>query len=326
MDQQLQNDAMESFLAQKRRDSCASSSSGSTERDAPLGTKCASATSGSGGSASYAFAASSPFRLVAGLITGGEHLPGLPQHEMDDIERPRAPEILDGNNKIAADAQLGRSEHIMICLPGEGGRYDLHQVEFVIPPVSNVAFWDHMRAEYMAKRTPSEYWHFTSWLRKRRVLEIHFIYFLTTETIPTTGIQVLARPCVPHNEEGWECMILPHEDPSRAPIDAPEMAESLHGQQIREGRSHYALMPRKLEALPNQPNILGWGLYFVETESRKKWVVMVFVMCALVAYFGIRATVIADKDAGISGALGVSGNLIMVVAAILATIALGSSL
>jgi hypothetical protein len=65
----------------------------------------------------------------------------------------------------------------------------------------------------------------------------------------------------------------------------------------REGLSIYELVPRKLEPLPVQADLIGWGLYFVETERRicKEWIVEILVVwMVLVGLIMSLAVVMAD--------------------------------
>jgi hypothetical protein len=122
------------------------------------------------------------------------------------------------------------------------------------------------------------------------VSEIHFAKFLTTTTIPRQAISLRAKNCIPTDEEGWLCRIFA--ESAQAPIDEVGMAVSFKDlYPSREGLSIYELVPRKLEPLPVQADLIGWGLYFVETERRicKEWMVLVSLIMGL-------AVVMADEQ------------------------------
>lgn len=174
-----------------------------------------------------------------------------------------------------------------MCLVGEEGFCELHQVAFGERPFSNAAFFQQLKTEYKAQRTPGYRWWQLSGLRERKVSEIHFVEFGTLCPEPAQEICITAQPGFPVDEEGWACGLATTR--SQVPPDPKLLASRLHGLNLhREGYSLYDLVPRKLEsALPRQGGLKGWGLYFVETTRWKVWEIRVLMLSLALIALGI---------------------------------------
>jgi hypothetical protein len=193
----------------------------------------------------------------------------------------------------------------MLCLRSPDGIYDLHQVEFATRPTTSAAFFARLRTAYEeAQRASAPQNRLLLPTRisrlfqpKKQVSEIHFAKFLTTTTIPRQAISLLAKNCIPTDEEGWLHRLFA--EPGQAPLDEVGMAVRFKGAYpAREGLSIYDLVPRKLEALPVQADLIGWGLYFVETERRmcKEWGAEILVVWMVLVYLTmILAVFMADE-------------------------------
>lgn len=234
--------------------------------------------------------------IIGGAIVRGDQRPvqSLPQYEARSKEDPAVLEIAHCE-KSAASTKPSKKEWVMLCFPKTDNIYQFHQVEFAERPTSNAAFFNKLKTEYNAKRTPRYCcWWQLPWARKVEITEVHFIEIRTGNTIPTQNIHLTAKPCLPNNEEGWACNLITA--PTQAPNDPKAMASRLRGLKVpREGYSIYDLVPRKLkDPLPKQSGLHGWGLYIVEIEGWKGWAVLCIVAFFVFLAFGAGTAFKAD--------------------------------
>lgn len=231
-----------------------------------------------------------------------------------------------GRYAISIDRKDTGIQWMMMCLTRHDGLADLHQLDFDTRPANNPQFFARLKREYEAKR--SQPFPRLGWLSplRQKVTKVHFVQFQTTFPRLKAGVQiveVIANPSLPsEDEQGWTCTL--RRGTSRAPLPAETMAIGLYGDNSAyEDADVYDWVPRKVhEALPAEPDLDAWGLYFVDEVS---WKVMSTIVCVLLLWpltIGIR-TAISWALVKFFG-FAVSGNMLMVAQLLVAIMAVSS--